>query len=180
MRISTINESKEKLILVDLPYEPKDLAPIMSEKTIQAHYEKLSAGYVDKFNSDEGDLAFNKAGAFLHNIWWTQFQSPKNQNNPKGSSLTFIEKYFGSFYDFKDSIISEALKLQGSGWVYLSKSGNIKMIKNHEIKNDIVLLIDMWEHAYFLDYPADKNTYLKSIWKCINWSNINDRINLRT
>ena len=71
------------------------------------------------------------------------------------------------------------MTIQGSGWVYLSKSGDIKTIKNHEIKNDIVLLIDWWEHAWALDYQSDKKEYLKNIWSIINWDYVNDRIEIQ-
>ena len=67
--------------------------------------------------------------------------------------------------------------IQGSGWVYLSRSGDVKTIKNHAIRQDIVLLIDWWEHAWALDYQADKSKYLKNIWRAIDWSVINDRLN---
>ena len=70
------------------------------------------------------------------------------------------------------------MSIQGSGWVYLSKSGKIKTIKNHEIKKDIVLLIDWWEHAWALDYQSDKKSYLNNIWSIINWDAINDKIKL--
>ena len=65
--------------------------------------------------------------------------------------------------------------IQGSGWVYLSKSGKIKTIVNHEVKKDIVLLIDWWEHAWALDYQSDKKKYLENQWKIINWNHINEQ-----
>jgi Fe-Mn family superoxide dismutase len=69
--------------------------------------------------------------------------------------------------------------IQGSGWVYLSKNGQIKTITNHAIKHDIILLIDWWEHSWALDYQADKQKYLNNIWRIINWSVINDRLTLK-
>jgi superoxide dismutase len=65
------------------------------------------------------------------------------------------------------------MAIQGSGWVYLAKDGKIKTIKNHEIKKDIVLLIDWWEHSWALDYQSDKKKYLENQWKIINWDHIN-------
>ena len=70
------------------------------------------------------------------------------------------------------------MKVQGSGWVYLARDGKIKTIKNHEIKMDIVLLIDWWEHAWALDYQADKKKYLARQWKIINWDVISARAGL--
>jgi Fe-Mn family superoxide dismutase len=69
-----------------------------------------------------------------------------------------------------------AMSIQGSGWVYLSKKGEIKTITNHQIKNDIALLIDWWEHAWALDYEHDKAKYLNNIWRIINWDVVNSRL----
>jgi Fe-Mn family superoxide dismutase len=78
--------------------------------------------------------------------------------------------------DFKKQLEEEAMKIQGSGWIYMSRSGEIKTIKNHVIKKDIALLIDWWEHAWALDYQSDKKKYLNNIWRCINWEYVNRRI----
>ena len=68
------------------------------------------------------------------------------------------------------------MKVQGSGWVYLSTDGNIKTIKNHEVKSDILFLVDWWEHSFVLDYGSDKKAYLRNIWKIINWNVISTRL----
>ena len=70
----------------------------------------------------------------------------------------------------------EAMKIQGSGWVYLSTSGKIKTIKNHEKRTDIVFLLDMWEHAFQNDYGSNKSKYLDNIWRIIDWAAINRRL----
>jgi Fe-Mn family superoxide dismutase len=70
--------------------------------------------------------------------------------------------------------------IQGSGWVYLAKNGEIKTIKNHQIKNDIVLLVDWWEHAWALDYQSDKKKYLENQWKIINWNVVSAKVGLVT
>jgi Fe-Mn family superoxide dismutase len=75
----------------------------------------------------------------------------------------------------KEQFEEIALPLQGSNWIYLADNGTIKTIKNHEVKNDILLLIDWWEHAWILDYGSDKKKYLKEQWKIINWNVINTR-----
>lgn len=178
MRFERIIEAKEKLVLIDLPYAEDKLSPVLSKNNVNYHYAILSQGYVDKFNNAEGDPKFNRAGAFLHNLWWPQLMEPKVNNQPKGVSLSLIEKHHNDWIDFRDSFIAKALALQGSGWVYLSKAGKIEVIENHEIKSDIVMIIDVWEHAYYLDYPADRKTYMRNIWRCINWNVVNDRINL--
>ena len=70
----------------------------------------------------------------------------------------------------------EAMKIQGSGWIYLSRSGEIKRIPNHQKRTDIALLVDWWEHAWAKDYGADKKKYLANIWRIINWDRVNSRI----
>lgn len=163
---------------ITLPYKKDDLEPAVSEDTISYHYGKLYKGYVDRYNKGEGDPDFNEAGAFLHGILFSQYKAPSSSNNPTNQSLEFINKHFDSFDNFKKEFAKEAMKIQGSGWVYLSKSGEIKTIKNHQIKLDIVLLVDWWEHAWALDYQADKKKYLENQWKIINWDIISAKVGL--
>ena len=167
-----------KLRQAKLDYDSNDLEPSISKDTIDYHYGKLYKAYVDRYNSEEGDADFNEAGAFLHDIYFTQFQSPSSSNSPSGSISEFINKHFKSFDNFKEEFEKEAMGVQGSGWVYLAKNGTIKTIKNHEIKKDIILLIDWWEHAWVLDYQHDKKKYLNNQWKIINWNVISGRVGL--
>ena len=169
-------ESKKKLILEKLPYNKNELDPVMSADTIDYHYENLAAGYVKRFNSKEGDAKFNEAGAFLHNIFFPQLMEPKSSNKPSGASEELINRKYKSFNNFKEEIAKVAMGIQGSGWVYMSRSGDIKTIVNHQIKSDIVLLIDWWEHAWALDYQSDKSKYLKNIWQIINWNTVNEKL----
>jgi len=164
----------DKLEIKSLPYEAGDLAPSISEDTINYHYGKLAKTYAERYNKGEGDAKFNEAGVFLHNILFQQYQKPSN-SKPKDGILTFIEEHFTSFDKFKEEFAKVAMGIQGSGWVYLAKDGKIKTIKNHEVKKDIVLLIDWWEHAWALDYQADKKKYLENQWKIINWEHVNVR-----
>jgi Fe-Mn family superoxide dismutase len=162
----------EKLEIISLPYDTSDLDPAISEDTINYHYGKLAKTYAERYNKNEGDSVFNEAGVFLHNILFQQYQAPTNSNKPIGSILEFIIKHYKDFDKFKESFANEAMAIQGSGWVYLAKDGKIKTIVNHEIKKDIVLLIDWWEHAWALDYKHDKKKYLDNQWKIINWEKI--------
>jgi Fe-Mn family superoxide dismutase len=164
---------KDKLIQLTLPYADDELAPVKSKATIDYHYGTLYKAYVDRYNKGEGDADFNEAGAFLHNIYFAQLKQPEGSNRPYDAILQFIEKHFKTFDSFKNEFEKKAMKIQGSGWVYLARDGEIKTIVNHEIKNDIVLLIDWWEHAWALDYQADKKSYLSNIWKIIDWRVIN-------
>lgn len=164
------------LELLPLPYSRGGLSPVMSRATIDYHYGELARGYVDRYNKGEGDKTFNEAGAYLHNIFFPQLMPPRPGNRPRGASLALIERKFGSFKEFKVKMKEEAMKLQGSAWIYLSRSGEIKTIKNHQKRNDIALLIDWWEHAWAKDYAGNKGKYFDSIWRCINWDKVNIRI----
>ena len=164
---------KDKLFQLRLPYARDELAPVTSKETIDYHYGTLYRGYVDRYNNGEGNSDFNEAGAFLHNIYFGQLKKPEGVNRPYDAILQFIEKHYKSYDSFKDEFERIAMGIQGSGWVYLSDSGEIKTIRNHEIKNDILLLVDWWEHAWALDYQADKKKYLANTWKIIDWRVIN-------
>ena len=176
--IKKISEGKslKELEQATLPYARDGLGRSLSKQALDYHFGKLYKSYVDRFNKGEGDLDFNEAGAFLHNIYFTQFKSPKGSNAPTGVSEEFIDQHFKSFDKFKEEFEKTAMGIQGSGWVYLARDGKIKTIVNHQIKQDIVLLIDWWEHAWALDYQADKKKYLDNQWKIINWDIINAKL----
>ena len=165
-----------KLETTPLPYTHKALEPVMSAETIEYHYEHLAKGYAKKYNAGEGDPTFNRAGSFLHNKFFPQLRAPKGANKPKGAVLELIESKFKTYEDFKIAFKEAAMKIQGSGWVYLSTSGDIKTIKNHAVRTDICVLVDWWEHAWALDYEWDKEKYLDNIWKIINWDVCNERL----
>ena len=176
--IITLLEDKAKpqdIEIIPLSYEESDLSPAIGKATLDLHYGKLAHGYADRYNKNEGDKEFNYAGAFLHNMLFPQFREYRNNNKPNGPMLTLIERKFKSYESLKDQILEEAMKIQGSGWVYLSHAGSIKTIKNHEVRDDILLLIDWWEHSWILDYGSDKKKYLTEQWKIINWNVINVR-----
>lgn len=174
----TLLEEKSRpqdIEIIPLNFTEREVKPVMSEDTLDLHYEKLAKGYAKRYNSNEGDKDFNYAGVFLHNLWFTQFREVRNNNKPNGPMLNFINKHYGNYENFKDEFEETALKIQGSGWVYLAYDGSIKTIKNHEVRNDILLLVDWWEHAFILDYGSDKKKYLKELWKIINWNVVNTR-----
>ena len=166
----------DKLETTPLPYGEKDLAPVMSAETIDYHYEHLAKGYAKRYNAGEGNANFNRAGSYLHNKFFPQLRAPKPGNKPKGAVLTLIEDNFKTWEDFKEQFKETAMKVQGSGWVYLSTGGTIKTIANHAVRTDICMLVDWWEHAWALDYQSDKERYLDNIWKIIDWEVCNQRI----
>jgi Fe-Mn family superoxide dismutase len=174
-----ITEGKQASLSIDaLPYGMEDLSPAISKATLEYHFNNLAKTYAKRYNAGEGDPVFNEAGVFLHNILFQQYQESTANNTPTGSVLELIEKHYKSFAKFKEEFLKVAMGIQGSGWVYLARNGKIKTIVNHEIKKDIVLLIDWWEHAWALDYQADKKKYLENQWKIINWEHINARNNM--
>lgn len=168
-------KSKQELTQTKLSYNHGALSPVLTKSNIDFHYSKLYKGYVDRYNRGEGDPAFNEAGAFLHDIWFTQLRSPKT-NKPTGKILNLIDNHFGDYVAFKQEFKTEAMKIQGSGWIYLARNGQIKTIKNHQKRTDIVLLVDMWEHSYQQDYGSDKSRYLDNLWRIINWDTVNQRV----
>jgi len=174
-----LNESipSKELELLDLPYAKGDLDPAISSDALFYH-TKLAQMYVDRFNKHEGDDDFNEAGAFLHNILFPQYQRLSPSNEPAGPILEFINKHYKSFDNFKKEFLKAAMSIQGSGWVYLAKDGEIKTITNHAIRQDIVLLVDWWEHAWSLDYKWDKKKYLENQWKIMNWNIISAKVGL--
>ncbi len=165
-----------KLETTPLPYGMRDLDPVMSEETLEYHFEHLAKGYARRYNAGEGDPDFNRAGSYLHNKLFPQFRKPRVGNKPKGAIAELIETKFKTFEDFQATIKAEAMTIQGSGWVYLSTSGEIKTIRNHAVRTDIALLIDMWEHAFSTQYKWNKEKYLTDIWRIIDWDVINERL----
>ena len=175
----TLLEEKSKPLdieIIPLNFTESEVSPVMSQDTLDLHYENLAKGYAKRYNNNEGDKDFNYAGAFLHNTWFPQFREVRKNNPPNGPMLGFINKHFGSYDKFKNEIEETAMKIQGSGWAYLAYDGKIKTIKNHEVRDDILLLVDWWEHAWILDYGSDKKKYLSELWKIINWNVISTRL----
>lgn len=176
--IITLIEEKSRpqdIEIIPLNFQDKQVAPVLGKDTLELHYEKLAKGYATRYNNNEGDKDFNYAGVFLHNLLFTQFREVRNINKPNGPMKGFINKHFGSYESFKSKFEEEAMKIQGSGWIYLAYDGSIKTIKNHEVRDDILVLVDWWEHAWILDYGSDKKKYLKEQWKIINWNVISTR-----
>lgn len=165
--------NEQKYELVPLPFKMNELEPVISEETVKWHYNVHSQGYVDKAN-DKGD-DFNIGGAVLHNIWWSQLQPPQDDNQPNGAVKALIDETFGSFAKFKEQFKDAAMSIQGSGWVLLTAGGEIKTIQNHDYQ-PCVLVLDWWEHSYYLDYQAEKEQYFDQMWKIYNWSVVNGRL----
>jgi len=174
-----VTEKEQSLVLEKLPYDIGDLSPVLSKDNVDYHYNVLSKGYVDRYNAGEGDPDFNYGGAKLHNLWWTQLKKPAGSNTPSGSILELIKDKYSDYKKFQEELVKTAMGIQGSGWVYLSKKGELKTTPNQSYKKDILMPIDMWEHS-FSDYTTEgkecKKKYLTSVMKIINWEVINNRL----
>lgn len=171
--LDLLEGSESKISRVTLPYSRGALSPVISASAFDFHYGKLYKKYVDNYNKGD-NKTFNEAGAYLHGLYFSQFHRPSGIR-PTGQILDIICRHYDNFIDFKKSFKEIALTQTGSYWVYLSKSGQIKVIKNHEKRSDIAILIDMWEHAFQPDHHS-KEKYLDAIWKLIDWKSINQRL----
>jgi Fe-Mn family superoxide dismutase len=177
--IALLESKKEDLVTPTLDYSAGDLDPVLSKETIDYHFGKLAKGYAKRYNAGEGDEKFNKNGHLLHAIYFPQFKKPKGANRPTGQIAEFIDRKFGSYEDLKQKMKEEAMKIQGSGWIFVNNNGDIETIKNHELTGDskrVIILVDWWEHAWALDYQADKSKYFDNIWKIMDWSVISQRL----
>jgi Fe-Mn family superoxide dismutase len=183
--------------LPELGYKYDALEPHLAAEILDLHYNKHHAAYVkgandalDKLgearernefshiNQLEKSLAFNYSGHVLHSLLWRNM-SPQGGGTPSGSLGKAIDRFFGSFDAFKAQLTSAASTIQGSGWGALSwdplaKRLVIEQVFDHQgnIGNGTlpILVIDMWEHAYYLQYQNRKAEWLKSFWELVDWS----------
>jgi len=169
-----IFEAPEPLRRTTLGFQIDELDPVSSEETVDLHYNKLYKNYVEKFNQT-GD-EFQRAGAFLHQKFFEQLTVPHDGSLKNMQSLAFIKKNFDSFSKFKKEFKDKATSIQGDGWTALTRSGTITQISNHKVVSNLVLVIDMWEHAYLFDYKEDKNKWVDEFWKIVDWEIVGARI----
>lgn len=190
------------LTLITLPYAPEALEPVISRETIEFHHGKHLQTYVDNLNkliagteyenlplekivTESQGAIFNNAGQILnHNLYFTQF-SPINAENhtPKGAILDAINRDFGSFDSFQAEFEQKGISLFGSGWVWLAadKEGKLVIIQESNASNPVtkglkpLLTMDVWEHAYYIDYRNRRAAHLHALWQIINWEEINRR-----
>lgn len=187
--------------LIQLPYAPNALEPVISAETIHFHHGKHLQAYVNNLNGllpgsgleeasledivkrSEGGI-FNNAGQILnHNLYFTQFHAPQENNIPIGTVAEAIEKQFGSFDAFREEFQKKGVTLFGSGWVWLStdKEGKLVITQEQNAGNPILkglkplLTFDVWEHAYYLDYQNRRPDHLATLWQIVNWEIIEQR-----
>ena len=194
-----------KFELMPLPYASDALEPVISANTLGFHHGKHLAAYVNNLNAAlpgsglEGlsleEIVLNtpggmhnNAGQILnHNLYFTQFRAPVTDNRPTGRLAQVIDEEFGSFEAFKELFAKAGATLFGSGWVWLSadKEGNLKITQEPNAANPIqhglrpLLTMDVWEHAYYLDYQNRRPDHLAALWQIIDWDVIEERYNDR-
>ena len=187
--------------LPDLNYDYSALEPHISARIMELHHSKHHQAYVTGANSAldamaearasnnfanlpklQKDLAFNLGGHVNHSIFW-QNLSPEG-GEVSGNLLAAIDEYFGNFEAFKSHFSAAAVGIQGSGWAYLAWDalGNRLVIGqlydqqgNIALGNIPLLMLDMWEHAFYLDYQNVKADYVKAFWNIVNWADVAKR-----
>lgn len=191
-----------KFELISLPYSPNALEPVISAETIAFHHGKHLQTYVNNLNAllpgsgfeemkleeivskSEGGI-FNNAGQILnHNLYFTQFRSPRENNQPNGRIGEAIVGQFGSFDAFREEFQKKGATLFGSGWVWLSSDSDGKLVITQEPNagNPLtkgltpLLTFDVWEHAYYLDYQNRRPDYQAALWQLIDWDEVNRRL----
>ena len=186
--------------LAPLPYDYKALAPEISEETLHFHHDKHAAGYVTKLNSLLPGTAFENAtledmilrseGAVYNNaaqIWNHEFYfgglAAEPQHQPEGALLKAVESSFGSFDGFKEQMTAAAAALFGSGYVWLveEKDGKLSVYSGANADNPLrhglrpLLCIDVWEHAYYIDWRNLRADAVKAIWNRVDWKVVGQR-----
>ena len=191
--------------LITLPYAPNALEPVISQETIEYHHGKHLQTYVDNLNKlvagteyesmpleqivakSQGAI-FNNAGQILnHNLYFLQFEAYENQKsaiiNQQLPVVQAIIRDFGSFDAFKAEFEQKGTTLFGSGWVWLAadKDGKLVITQEPNAGNPVtkglkpLLTMDVWEHAYYIDYRNRRAAHLQALWQIINWDEINRR-----
>ena len=160
-----------------ISYDISKLKPVISEQSFDLHYNSIYKQHVDRFNKGEGDFAFDKAGAFLHNLYFENIREVRQNNEPIGKSLNVIDLRYGSFDRFISTLKDKAKQIQGNGWVFMNNSGYINIIPNNRIVDNIAMIIDCWEHAYMFNFGNDIERYITHSLNIINWDIVDNRIN---
>ncbi len=189
--------------LPDLPYAYDALEPHISAEIMELHHDKHHATYVkganaalealeaerngeanpDKLRALSKNLAFNLGGHTNHSIFWKNM-SPNGGGQPAGELAEAINRDFGSFEGFQKQFEGVATSLQGSGWAVLGYdhiAGRLIIQQLTDQQGNVsvdftpVLMLDMWEHAYYLQYKNVKADYAKAFWNVVNWDDVAER-----
>lgn len=190
---------KDAYSLPPLSYTYTDLEPVIDAETLHLHHDKHHAGYVDGLNNAEKHLyaarkqgdyslikhwereaAFHGSGHLLHSLYWTNL-SPRGGGTPAGDLLKRIEKDFGGFDPFKAQLSAASKSVEGSGWGILAWQTQFQklIILQAEKHQNLtqwgavpLLVIDVWEHAYYLKYQNRRSDYVDKIFDILNWESV--------
>lgn len=182
-----------------LPYEKNALEPHISQETLEYHYGKHHQTYVTKLNglvegtenagksleeliktAPAGGLFNNAAQVWNHTFYWNCL-SPNGGGEPTGAIADAINSKWGSFADFQKEFDEKAAANFGSGWTWLVKNsdGSIEIVNTSNAGNPLtdgqnpLLTVDVWEHAYYIDYRNSRPNYLNAFWSLVNWDFVN-------
>jgi superoxide dismutase, Fe-Mn family len=187
--------------LPKLPYAADALQPYISKQTIDFHYGKHHATYVNNLNNlvqgtrfenaaldlivreADGPVFNNGAQIWNHTFYFESF-SPTGSREPSGTLAAAISATFGSFGSFKEQFTKSAMTLFGSGWAWLVKKpeGGLEIVQEPNAGNPLrkgltpLLTCDVWEHAYYLDYQNKRADYVQAFWNILDWGIIGKRI----
>jgi Fe-Mn family superoxide dismutase len=181
--------------LPPLPYEKNALEPNISAETLEFHHGKHHQAYVTNLNNlikgtefesaalediikkSSGGVFNNAAQIWNHTFYWHSMRSPKKDNAPAGKLADAITKAFGSFDKFKEEFSKSAVGNFGSGWTWLVQrpDGSLGIVNTSNAATPItgsdkpLFTIDVWEHAYYIDYRNARPKYVESFWDLVNW-----------
>ncbi len=184
----------------ELPYAIDALEPAISARTIEFHYGKHEKAYIDNLNRlikgtefedmeleeviahAKGPLFNNASQAWNHIFYFFSF-SPEGRREPQGDLRKAIDRDFGSFEKFKEAFVDAGVGLFGSGWVWLSRDqqGKLLITQGPNAGNPItegltpLLTFDVWEHAYYLDYQNRRADALRQLWDIVDWEVVENR-----
>jgi len=198
-------ETAKFYALPKFSYEYKDLAPHMSEEQLRIHHSKHHQAYVNGANAilerldkarKEGvdvdvkatlkELSWNIGGHLLHSMFWANM-APAGKGGggkPTGALAEAIEKEFGGFERFKKEFTQAAASVEGSGWAALTlcRQTHRPLIMQVEKHNTnvypayrILMVLDVFEHAYYIDYKNERAKFIEAFWNVVNWSEVNKR-----
>ena len=189
-----------QFVLPPMPYPADVLAPVIGVETMNLHYGKHFQGYINNLNKliagtpfehaslpdivaySSGAVFNNGAQALNHDIYFNTF-SPRAKQQPSGALLKAIEKEWGSVEAFKQAFETAANGIFGSGWAWLAQTpqGELVILAESNAGNPLtkgytpLLGVDVWEHAYYLDYQNKRADHLKQLWTIIDWGKVEDR-----
>jgi superoxide dismutase, Fe-Mn family len=200
-------EKIKTFTLPKLPYDYSALAPYISEQQLKLHHDKHHQAYVngantifeklDKARSENADadmkamlkeLSFNVGGHILHTTFWENIApAGKGGGKPGGAVADMIDMGFGSFERFKKEFTMAATSTEGSGWAALAVNPCIgrpliMQIEKHNVNVyptfNILMVLDVWEHAYYLDYKNERPKFVEAFWNIVNWDKVNKNLSL--